>query len=375
MSLLSSASRMRPVAKMRLAGCGRIENGRRVAGIVTIPLRRLQQQGRRLGWPRRRHVLLGDLFGWQMSATSGKGNHERRALLFHAGNTHASAMQLDQVLHQRQADAGAFEAAPLRLLDPMKAIEDMRQLVRGNAHAGVAHPQLGVPVLPMQGNLDLALQGELEGIGDQVEHQLFPLRRIHVDRLGQRRAVDDEPHAGLFDQRMEGAGQFARQRGKVGRHEAQRKASRVDARDVEQAVHQAQQANAVSMHDLHVIAVQGRMVGERVFDDAEDERQRRSKLVADIAEKGGLGAIDLGQRFCTQFFFLKRTRIDHGARHLVGNGQKEGVVALIQASMRADACHQQGGWCSLARAVERQHDRFFRPCIPRAHGHGPEAGR
>ena len=49
-----------------------------------------------------------------------------------------AAVQLDQLLHQREADAGAFMGAAARALDAVEALEEARELCRGNAGAGVA---------------------------------------------------------------------------------------------------------------------------------------------------------------------------------------------------------------------------------------------
>jgi hypothetical protein len=51
-------------------------------------------------------------------------------------------MQLDQLLHQRQPDAGAFEGAALRAFDAMEAVEQARQLVQRDAGARVGHDHL-----------------------------------------------------------------------------------------------------------------------------------------------------------------------------------------------------------------------------------------
>ena len=50
-----------------------------------------------------------------------------------------AAVQPHQLLHQREADAAALEAAALRALDAVEALEQARQLLLRNADAGVAH--------------------------------------------------------------------------------------------------------------------------------------------------------------------------------------------------------------------------------------------
>ena len=59
------------------------------------------------------------------------------ALPFLALRRELAAVQLDQFLHQRQADSRALVASPSRAFDTMEAFEDARQLVRRDAGAGV----------------------------------------------------------------------------------------------------------------------------------------------------------------------------------------------------------------------------------------------
>jgi hypothetical protein len=59
-------------------------------------------------------------------------------------------------------------AAP-GVLDPTEALEDPRQLGRGYTRAGVAHGQLGHAVPRADHDLDLTLEGELEGVEDEGE--------------------------------------------------------------------------------------------------------------------------------------------------------------------------------------------------------------
>ena len=50
-------------------------------------------------------------------------------------------MQPDQLIHQRQADAGAFQGAAALALDAVEPVEDVRQFGLRNADAGVADGQ------------------------------------------------------------------------------------------------------------------------------------------------------------------------------------------------------------------------------------------
>ena len=103
-----------------------------------------------------------------------------------------AAVQLDQLLHQREPDAGALVGAAARALDPVEALEEARQLGRGDADAGVAHRELdAAPSAAPQRDRDLALEGELEGVGEQVQDDLLPHLAVDVDRLG--RAAGSRP--------------------------------------------------------------------------------------------------------------------------------------------------------------------------------------
>ena len=54
-------------------------------------------------------------------------------------------MELDQLLHQRQPDAGPLLRAPARVLDPVEPLEDAVDLLGRNADSRVADGQLDVP--------------------------------------------------------------------------------------------------------------------------------------------------------------------------------------------------------------------------------------
>ena len=67
---------------------------------------------------------------------------ERRAARELALHPDGAAVQLDQLLHQRQPDAGALEGAAGLALDAMKALEHPIELVRRNADAGIPDREL-----------------------------------------------------------------------------------------------------------------------------------------------------------------------------------------------------------------------------------------
>jgi hypothetical protein len=52
-------------------------------------------------------------------------------------------VQLDKLLHKREADARTFEGAAPLAFDPMEALEQARQFLRRDADAGIADRENG----------------------------------------------------------------------------------------------------------------------------------------------------------------------------------------------------------------------------------------
>ena len=114
----------------------------------------------------------------------------------------------DQFLHQGQADAAALverERAPADAVEPLEqpwhllgrhpdaGVGDLRTAARRRAATATRMP-------PSKVNLSALLE--------QIEDDLLPHVAIHVDRLGQRRAVDVQGQAGPLDRGAEHAGQL-----------------------------------------------------------------------------------------------------------------------------------------------------------------------
>ncbi len=74
-------------------------------------------------------------------------------------------MQSDQLLHEGQANPGAFVRAGLSALDPMEALEDPLTVLLGNPHPGIADLQFNSFVRRLQGDGHGALEGEFKCIG------------------------------------------------------------------------------------------------------------------------------------------------------------------------------------------------------------------
>jgi hypothetical protein len=100
-------------------------------------------------------------------------------------------VELDQLLHQRKPDARAFEAPASGALDPMEALEDVRQLGFRNTDSGVTDGKLDKLAGAAQPDEKLAFERELECVRQQVQDDLLPLCLVDACGLGKRLAVDD----------------------------------------------------------------------------------------------------------------------------------------------------------------------------------------
>ncbi len=128
-----------------------------------------------------------------------------------------AAMQPHQLMHQRKADAGAFHRAAALALDPVEPIEHPRQLVCGNADAGIADQQFRCAVIAgVHRDANAAFQRVLERVRHQVQHHAFPHVRIDIDGMRQLRAFDAQLQSGAFAGGPEVAGQFGGIGGEVG---------------------------------------------------------------------------------------------------------------------------------------------------------------
>jgi hypothetical protein len=98
----------------------------------------------------------------------------------------------------------------------VEALEDARQLALGDAGAGVAHREHSLPALGADRDRDLAVESELEGVGDEIEDDLLPHVTVDIDRLGKWRAVDDESKACFLHGSAKAAGEIRRNSGEIG---------------------------------------------------------------------------------------------------------------------------------------------------------------
>ena len=159
----------------------------------------------------------------------------------------------------------------------------------------------------------LAIRGELEGVGQQVEHHLLQPLLVGADRVGQGVVEIDLEREALFRRQLaEGAFHMLLERGQ--RHVAKldRHRAGLDLRQVEDVVDQAEQIGAGAMdraRELGLLFVEVALlvVGQQLRQD-QQRVQRRAQLVAHVGQEFGL--VFRGQRELLGLF------LDRAAGHV-----------------------------------------------------------
>ena len=137
------------------------------------------------------------------------------------------------------------------------------------------------------------------------------------------------------------------------------------------AVDEPQEPQRASMHGLESsrLAATPRGVGERILERAEDQRQRRAELVADVAEERGLRAVELGELLGALALLLVGAGVGHGGRDVAGDELEEAPVVVVEGAPRADRRATSTPAGSRAPgARDRQDHRLARRLVPRLLG-------
>src|SRR5258708_20187116 len=94
------------------------------------------------------------------------GNCERECAAHtpSAFNRHPPVMQFDELLYQGEANAGPLIGASQSSFDAMEPLKQVRQLLRGNSHSGIADLQLHAAVPWLNAPRNLPLHTQLEAL-------------------------------------------------------------------------------------------------------------------------------------------------------------------------------------------------------------------
>src|SRR5260370_14167043 len=98
-------------------------------------------------------------------------------------------MERSKLLTQSQADASPLVGARLCSLHSVEAFEQAWQGICGDAYSRVRHCHLDVVTAPPQRYHDSSLEGVLEGVGNQVQHNLLPHLPVNINEARQGRAI------------------------------------------------------------------------------------------------------------------------------------------------------------------------------------------
>jgi hypothetical protein len=209
--------------------------------------------------------------------------------------------------------------------------------------AGIADGHHGAAVHGAQGDVDLSLQGVLEGVREQVEDDLLPEVAVDVDRLRERRSVDHQPQAGSLHGLPEGARQLRRIGGEIDRLEDRLDAPGLDPREVEQGVDQLQQPLAVAVDQRQQLPALPRGPGEEVVERPQHEGERGAELVTDVREERRLGAVELGQSLGPLALFLVGLGVGDAGGDLRRHQAEESAVVVVEQPERVEADDQDSG--------------------------------
>ncbi len=232
----------------------------------------------------------------------------RRAL-----DADGAAVQLDEVFGQRQADAGASVGAAGRAVDLVEALEDARQRLLGDAGAGVAHADDGLPIRLAaslgHGDHDLsACRSKLERVGQQVAQRRAHPLRVEGGLQPVHGSAALERDAPALGQRRVRAHDRLREAGEVAPPALELHPPALQPRQVQHLADELPQAGGAAVGHLELPALLAREcavgVFEHVAERSLDQRQRRAKLVRDVGEELALEAVQLAEALGLRLVFL-----------------------------------------------------------------------
>ena len=256
-------------------------------------------------------------------------------------------MQAGQLLHQGQTDSSAFVRPGSSVRDAVEALEHAGKVGLRNADASVFNAQLDAIATRSEFDPNLSVESELEGVRQQIEEDLLPHLPIDVDGLGEGLAIDDELKPGFFNGRSEHAREFRGEAGEVGGLVVSIDAPGLDAREIQQRIHEPQQAQGIAMRHLLSFPMHGRQrrgrIGQAVFKRSDQQGERCSKFVTDVAEERRFCPIELRKGFGALSLLLVRARVGERRAKLVGDEIDKRAVRFVERAARIEADDQSAG--------------------------------
>src|SRR5262249_6908283 len=141
-----------------------------------------------------------------------------------------------------------------------------------------------------------ALDRELESVRKKVGNDLLPHIVVNVDRFFDGWAFHREPQPGAFHCGAEYACEFRRKACKIGRLVRCLYTASFNPREIKERVYQLKEPYRISTDRQYLfVAIRTEPFANlrhHFFQRTEHQSKRSAELVTDIAEEGGLGAID-----------------------------------------------------------------------------------
>jgi len=116
-------------------------------------------------------------------------------------------------------------------------------------------------------------------------------------------------------------------------------------------------------------------IGGRLLHWPQHQGEWSTKLVGNIREEGGLGAVDFSERFGSTPFNCESLHIRQTRCELNGNQAQEGSIVLIQYLHRAHRGYQYDAWSLLSWQHYRKYQSGARRDFPGSGGQGGEETR
>src|SRR5215468_8540496 len=182
-----------------------------------------------------------------------KHNFESRALAFaRARSLNRSAMQLDQVFDERQAEAEAAIPFGARCVGLSEAVKDIGQEIRADAFPRVAHCNANVWVYALKAHFDAtSLRGELDRVGEQVPNHLLQAGGVTGNRTNFGGEISLNRYPFSIRRRLDRLNRFLNYRDRVHWSKIEPELATNDAGGVEQVFDQLLLRLPATLDDVH----------------------------------------------------------------------------------------------------------------------------
>src|SRR5580700_7658830 len=175
---------------------------------------------------------------------------------------------------------------------------------------------------------------------------------------------------------IERAGYFRCEGGQVSGLIGRLHASGFHARKIQEGIDELEQSEPVAPHRNQLFVMFGTQplacCRQHFLKGAEHQRQRRSELVTDVAEKRRLGAIELGQRLCPLAFLLVGAGAGQPDGDLFCNPIDE-LVRIVKSPAGMDSRDKETQRFAVFSQPDRHHACFLGRGRPIGHRHARSA--